>query len=171
MDYLGKEMRYKKLVQHNEKSPTTTIMLFTEGTVLGPKSILGLYFHSNYIPIGNCRDKIHAWEEQGAEIVYITSRKTEEQVDEIKDLLKKYDFPGTRIYYREKNQKYKDIIEAVMPDILIEDDCRSIGGQWQMCIAQVKAELKTKIKSIVVKEFKGIDHLPDSLTGLLKHSI
>ncbi len=161
-------MCWKKLDQQNEELLITTIMLFVEGTVLGPKNILGLYFHSNYIPIGNCREKIRAWEEQGAKIVYITSRKTKKQVGEIRDLLKKYDFPVMRIYNREKNQKYKDIIEAVMPDVLIEDDCRSIGGQWQMCITQVKPELKTKIKSIVVKEFNGIDHLPDSLIGLLK---
>ncbi len=149
------------------KNPTnTTIMLFAEGTVLGPKSILGLYFHTKYIPIANCREKIRAWEEQGAEIVYITSRKTEKQVDEIKDLLEKYDFPGRRLYYRDRKQKYKDIVEAVMPDILIEDDCRSIGGQWQMCITHVNPELKEKMKSIVVKEFKGIDHLPD-LSGTL----
>lgn len=163
-------MRYKKFAKHNEEPPTKTIMLFAEGTVLGPKNILGLYFHAKYIPIGNCRKKIRSWEEQGAEIVYITSRKTESQVNEIQNLLEKYDFPGTRIYYREKNQKYKDIVEAVLPDILIEDDCRSIGGQWQMCITQVKPERKTKIKSIVVKEFKGIDHLPDSLTALFNNN-
>jgi len=159
-------MLYKNLVHHNEVSTTTTIMLFAEGTVLGPKNILGLYFHSSYIPIGNCREKIRTWEEQGAEIVYITSRKTEQQVDEIRDLLEKYDFPGSRLYYRDRKQKYKDIVEEVLPDILIEDDCRSIGGQWQMCITHVDPELKEKMKSIVVKEFKGIDHLPD-LSGAL----
>jgi len=57
-----------------------------------------------------------------------------------------------------------------MPDILIEEDCRSIGGQWQMCITHVEPELKSKIKSIVVKEFKGIDHLPDDLPDLLVYN-
>lgn len=143
-----------------------TIMIFTEGTVLGPKNRLGLYFHTSYIPIGNCIEKIRSWEAQGANIVYITSRKSEKQVGDIRHLLDKYGFPGSHLYHREKNQKYKDVIEAVMPDILIEDDCRSIGGQWQMCITYMKPELKEKIKSIAVREFKGIDHLPDALSAL-----
>jgi hypothetical protein len=146
------------------------IMLFTEGTVLGPKSILGLYFHARYVPIGNCVEKIRKWEEQGAEIIYITSRSTEKQVGGIKHLLEKYNFPGTKLLYRKKGQKYRDIVEAVMPDILIEDDCRSIGGQWQMCITHVKPELRAGIKSIVVKEFRGIDHLPDVLDDLLVYN-
>ena len=47
--------------------------------------------------------------------------------------------------------RYNDIVEIVMPDILIEDDCKSIGGQSQMCITYVAPSLKSKIKSIVVK--------------------
>lgn len=151
-------------------SPGVTIMLFTEGTVLGPKSILGLYFHARYVPIGNCVEKIRKWEEQGAEIIYVTSRRTEKQVGEIRHLLEKYDFPGTKLHYRKKGQKYSDIVEAIMPDILIEDDCRSIGGQWQMCITHVKPEFKAGLKSIVVREFRGIDHLPDLLEALLVYN-
>ena len=153
-------------IKDRAKEMNKIIMLFTEGTVFGPKNILGFYFHTKYIPIGNCRQKIRAWDEQGAEIVYITSRKTEKQVDEIRDLLKRYDFPDGRLYYRDRKQKYKDIVEEIMPNILIEDDCRSIGGRWQMCITYVNPELKEKIQSIVVKEFKGIDHLPDKFGAL-----
>jgi hypothetical protein len=90
-------------------------MLFTEGTVLGPESVLGLYFHARYVPIGNCVEKIRKWEEQGAEIIYITSRSTEKQVREIKHLLEKYNFPGNELLNRKKGQKYRDIVEAVMP--------------------------------------------------------
>ncbi|MFH1564916.1 MAG: hypothetical protein ABIC82_03640 [bacterium] len=32
-----------------------------------------------------------------------------------------------------------------------------------MTITNVKPEIKQKIKSICVKEFKGIDHLPDNI--------
>jgi len=54
-----------------------------------------------------------------------------------------------------------------MPDILIEDDCESIGGESEMTYPHIREDLKQKIKSIVVKEFQGIDHLPDSLTALI----
>jgi hypothetical protein len=85
-------------------------------------------------------------------------------------LLLKLNFPGNRLYYRGKGQKYKDIIEEVVPDILIEDDCRSIGGAWQMCITHVNPECKTGLKSIVVREFRGIDHLPDLLDAHLVYN-
>lgn len=53
-----------------------------------------------------------------------------------------------------------------MPDVLIEDDCESIGGEPQMTYPHVKKNKKKLIKSIVVKEFSGIDNLPDSLEAL-----
>jgi len=59
------------------------------------------------------------------------------------------------------------VAERVMPDILIEDDCESIGGESEMIYPHIREDLKQKIKSIVVKEFQGIDHLPDSLTALI----
>jgi hypothetical protein len=141
-------------------------MIFTEGTILGPKNILEYFFCSRYIPIGGCVGKIRCLEEQGAEILYCTSRKREKNRNAIADILRRYHFPGTRLYYRAEKQRYKDIIEEVMPDILIEDDCKSLGGAWQMCITDVKPEVKGKIKSIVVKEFVGLDSLPVSLTEL-----
>lgn len=54
-----------------------------------------------------------------------------------------------------------------MPDVLIEDDCESIGGEKEMVYPHIKPELRTKIKSIVVEEFEGIDHLPDEIDLLL----
>ena len=142
------------------------IMIFTEGTVLKPKSSISLYDLANYVPIGNSVDIIKSWQEQGAEIVYCTSRKKEKQVNEIAELLKKYGYAGTKLYFRGVKEKYKNIVQTVMPDFLIEDDCKSIGGSWQMCITYVEASMKNRIKSIVVNEFKGIDRLPTQIMEL-----
>lgn len=139
------------------------IMLFTEGTILGHKNLRELLNFSTYRPIGDCVKKIQFWEQQGAEILYFTSRRSKRQVADILSVLKQYDFTGTRLYYRAPRQKYKDIIETVRPDILIEDDCKSIGGSLQMCITYVRPEVRNKITSIVVPEFKGIDYLPEIL--------
>lgn len=141
------------------------IMIFVEGTILKPKSFFSLYSLKSYVPIGNAVSLISGWEEQGAEIVYCTSRRGT-QANEIAELLRKYNFGGTRLYYRDKKERYKDIVEAVKPDVLIEDDCRSIGGSWQMCITHVEPEIKKTIKSIVVKEFKGIDHFAKTLQNI-----
>lgn len=145
------------------------IMVFTEGTILGPRNILLQFDHASYVPIKGCVHILQNWEKQGAEISYITSRKKIKQVNIIKNILLNYGFPGQTLYYREKGQKYKDLVEEVLPDVLVEDNCKSIGGKWQMSITYVKQELKEKIKSIVVKEFKGIDHLPQQLSKLMDY--
>jgi predicted peroxiredoxin len=132
-----------------------TIMIFTEGTVLKPRSLFALFDHKAYQPIGNCVSLINKWNQQGAEIVYCTSRR-KKQAMEVAEILYKYHFAGTALYYRETGQTYKDLVEQVIPHILIEDDCRSIGGSWQMCITKVEPQVKAKIISIVVKEFKEL---------------
>jgi hypothetical protein len=112
---------------------------------------------------------IKGWQEQGAHIVYCTSRKGKKAHD-IASLLKQYGFAGDKLYFRSKGEKYKDMVEKILPAVLIEDDCKSIGGSWQMCITKVSPQIKGKIISIVVSEFKGIDHLPRSVSALAQRS-
>lgn len=152
----------------NNSHKKISIMIFSEGTILGPKNISHHFNHASYIPIKNSVNIINSWEEQGADIMYFTSRKKLKEVQEIQEILIKNNFAGRYLYYRNNKQKYKDIVEFVAPNILIEDNCRSIGGKWQMCITYVKPEMKERIKSIVVKEFTGIDDLPLLLPDLLK---
>ena len=45
----------------------------------------------------------------------------------------------------------------------------SIGGEAEMTYPCIKPALKVRIKSIIVKEFGGIDHLLDDLSSLLKY--
>ena len=65
----------------------------------------------------------------------------------------------TEILCREKGEQYNEIVERIRPNILIEDDCKSIGGQKEWCITNVRKELKEEILSIIVPEFKGIDDI------------
>lgn len=160
----------KQIILNAEYQSGPTIMIFAEGTILKPKSWLSLYYHDNYIPIGNAVDIIEKWQHQGANIIYCTSRRKKQAV-KLAALLRKLGFTGISLIVREQKEAYKDIVEILQPDILIEDDCRSIGGAWQMCITKVKPEIKAKIVSIVVPEFKGIDTLPHVLEELRKHNI
>jgi len=147
------------------QSGSKTIMIFAEGTILKPKSVMGLYDLTAYVPIGHSVEIITGWQEQGAEIVYCTSRR-KKQVREMAELLGKCGFPGTKVYYRSVKQQYKDVVEEAMPNFLIEDNCRSIGGIQQMCISNLDPEIKDTIKSVPVDEFKGIDHLPVNFAEL-----
>ncbi len=160
------------------------IVIFTEGTVIMHSSAKGLgredivkqikngtdysiYNWEEYIPIGNAAEKLQRWKSQGAKILYLTSRVNPEEIEDITGVLKKHNFPEGQLLYRQKGEAYKDVAEKVLPHVLIEDDCESIGGMREMTITNVKPDLKKKIKSIVVKEFEGIDHLPDELRNLM----
>lgn len=161
------------------------VLVFTEGTTLMHKKGKGLsrkeivnqskkrlsfiFDYANYIPIGNAVKKLKTWKNQGAKIFYLTSRIKKGEIRNIKNVLKKYNFPDREnLLFRKKQEQYKDVAEKLMPDILVEDDCESIGGKQEMTYPAIKKELKAKIKSVVVKEFGGIDHLPDNIFTLLK---
>jgi len=122
----------------------------------------------SYIPVGNAVEKLKSWQTQGAEILYLSSHETAEDIEKDKSVLEKYDFPKGQVYYRQNGESYKDIAEKIIPDVLIEDDCESIGGEKEMTITFVKSEIKQKIKSIIIKEFNGIDHLPDNVEEIIK---
>lgn len=128
---------------------------------------------SNYIPIDNAVQKLTNWKKQGATICYLTSRRIKQDIEAIKDVLNRYHFPDSQdLYFRRQGEDYKDVAERIQPapDFLIEDDCESIGGEKEMTYPHLKLKLKNKIKSIVVKEFGGVDCLPDNIYELIKYN-
>ena len=134
----------------------------------GEKSVRD-YF--SYSPVGNAVNKLQTWKNQGAEISYLSSHTNSEDVKADEIVLKKHSFPDGKIYYRKSGEEYKNVVERIrpFPDVIIEDDCESIGGEIEMTYPNLKPEIKLKIKSIVVKEFNGIDRLPDKISELLSH--
>jgi len=168
------------------------ILVFTEGTVLMHASAKGVSREErvrqsqniitrfkvvpgsvrdleNYIPVGNAVEKLKSWKQQGAEIVYLTSRRIKSEIEIIKKILSKNNFPDWQnLYFRKQGENYKDIAERLVPNILIEDDCESIGGEKEMVYPHIKEELKPKIKSVIIKEFEGIDKLPADVFLFMK---
>jgi hypothetical protein len=126
------------------------------------------YFKAS-VPIGNSVKKIHAWKNQGATIVYLTSRRKTEEIHIIQDILRKYQFPEGELLFRREGEEYRDVAEKALPNIIVEDDCESIGGEEEMTYPGIKPDLKATVKSIVVKEFGGIDHLPNDVAELAEH--
>lgn len=123
----------------------------------------------SYVPIGDAVNKIKKWQDQQAEIQYLTSRRIKGEIEMIESILNKYRFPKSKIHFRKTGEDYKDVAERVMPTALIEDDCESIGGEKEMTYTYIRDNLKSKIKSIPVPEFGGIDHLPDNVDELLTY--
>jgi len=135
---------------------------------------------ASYVPIGNAVTKLQKWVDQGAKASYLSALTENKNVrgDEIvgkeglsidQKVLDKHGFPRGNVYHRQKGESYAQIAERLSPDVLIEDDCESIGGEKEMTITAVTPEIRKRIKSVVVKEFGGIDNLPDKLNELLEY--
>ncbi len=162
------------------------ILIFLQGTILmhrgglgrtreervrqvldGEESVRGW---ASYIAVGGAAEKLQRWKGQGAEIAYLSAHKSAEAVRADKAVLKTCGFPDGPIYFRQTHEEYRDLAERIRPDILIEDDCESVGGEKEMTYPHIRPDFREKIKSIVVKEFGGIDHLPGEISELFSGS-
>ena len=144
-----------KIKNNNKK-----IMIFVEGTILKPKynNILSRISMTTYIPINNAIETLKKGKEEGYEVIYLTSLKGRRAM-KMAQHLDELGFTGSMVGYRQKNQDYATLIKEELPDILIEDNCLSVGGEQNMCYNLLNDELKKEIKHIVVEEFKGIDDI------------
>jgi hypothetical protein len=156
------------------------ILVFTEGTIFTHQNWLGLareeivrriragerHSVDGSIPISYAARKLRIWERAGAQIVYLTSRREPDDIEKVRDVLQRYDFPAGEVLFRQAGEEYADVAERALPDIIVEDDCESIGGEVEMTYPRIRVDIKERIKSIVVREGGGIDHLPEDISDL-----
>ncbi|MBN2353663.1 MAG: hypothetical protein JXD23_13910 [Spirochaetales bacterium] len=161
------------------------IMIFTEGTIIMHKSGVGqsreqrvrqvkdgdpsIHDYRSYVPIGDAVTKLLQWKNQGAGIVYLTSRRDEQEVSDIQSVLRRWGFPHGELAHRRAGEEYKDVVVRIPPDVLIEDDCESIGGAEEMTVTHMNPLLKANIISLPVREFGGIDHLENHIFKILRN--
>lgn len=122
--------------------------------------------YAAYVPVGEAVAKLRQWQRQGARILYLSSHRRPENVAKDALVLERFDFPVGDVLFRREGESYADVARRVMPDALIEDDCESIGGDAEMIYPHLQPKEQAQITGIVVREFAGIDHLPDDLTKL-----
>jgi hypothetical protein len=158
------------------------IMVFLHGTVIMHSGGVGhsradrvrqvregegsVYAFSTYVPVGDSAEKLRLWKNQGADIVYMSPHREPVEVEQDQSVLRRNGFPEGPIFFRHSHKSYGQIVSEVMPDILIEDDCESIGGEAETTYASIPAAIRPRVKHVLVKEFEGIDHLPDDLAAL-----
>lgn len=121
---------------------------------------------ASYVPTEGSVSKLQNWAAQGARILYLSSHRKAPLVELDTNILRSHGFPPGEVLHRGPSGTYAGIVEEVMPDILIEDDCESFGGQKHMAYPNLSPDLQARIKSIVVPEFGGLEHLPDDLSAL-----
>lgn len=150
------------------------ILIFTEGTIImhsegaglpreeivqqNVERIPNIKEYSKYVPVGNAPAKVIEWQNNGYEICYLTSRRLPGEVAAIQSVLDKYNFPKGPLFYRKEGESYGDAAMRIIPDVIVEDDCESIGAD-EITYSQLPANIQQKIKSVIVPEFGGISHL------------
>ena len=132
------------------------LMLFLEGTAFQTKLLPLPFSKTAYAPIGRAVEKINGWHEQYT-VVLCTFRR--HRLHLVRQALRDYGVTYDALEYRRRGESYGDVVMRVRPDILLEDDCASIGGAKETCIAQVPAAQRQAIRSIVVPEFQGVDEI------------
>jgi len=68
------------------------------------------------------------------------------------------------VFSRAASESYADVARRARADVVVDDDCESIGGAAQMTASGVPPET---IHCVVVPEFGGLAHLPADLAELL----
>lgn len=166
----GKNLPREEIVRLSQQAGVQRVVrnIALLNNALSPVEPKGsVYDFASYIPIHHAVEKLTNWSKQGATIYYLTSRRTKKEIEAIKTVLDSYHFPDAHnILFRHKGENYKDVAKKLMPDILIEDNCESIGGNKEMTYPNMDQIAKQKIHSIVIKEFEGIDHLPANINQL-----
>jgi hypothetical protein len=130
------------------------IMVFLHGTALMHSSGEGrtraervqqvrdrhpaVYDFAAYVPVDNVVNKLRAWSRQGADIVYLSSHRRCGGVEIDKAVLHRHAFPDGEVFFRQPDEQYHHVAERVRPDILIEDDCESIGRESEMTYPEIQ---------------------------------
>lgn len=143
------------------------ILVFTEGTVTKHPSEERRFDVASFIPTEGAAEKLTKWWEQGAEICYLTSERSGDRRRAVEATLRRFNFPAGEIYYRRGNEDYVDVVRQVAPDVLVEDDCQSIG--WDEVITP-KLKAQWGLKGVVIPENGGLAHLPDDHQELLREA-
>jgi hypothetical protein len=168
-----------------ERRPRVRILVFLHGTTIMHPTARGhsrdervaqvkrrdpsIKEYAAYIPVGEASAKLRRWEQQGAEILYLSSHRKPEDVAKDASVLERFGFPAGEVLFRQPDESYADVARRALPDVLVEDDCESIGGEVEMTYPHLRPEEQARITGIVVREFEGIDHLPDTPVGLVRN--
>jgi hypothetical protein len=120
-----------------------------------------------YIPTPGTAVKLAAWERHGATLVYLSSHRRPDDIHADERVIRRYGFPAGPVHGRQNGEDYRPLVERLGLDVLVEDDCESIGGPEQTCAAQLSPAGRQSVRCLVLPEFSGLAGLPDNPAELL----
>ena len=122
---------------------------------------------ASYIPAPGTADKLAAWHRHGAILIYLSSHRRPDDLRADESVLRRHGFPPGPVHGRQQGEDYGPLVERLGLDVLVEDDCESIGGAAQTCAAQLSPAGRQSVRCVVLPEFSGLAGLPDNPAGLL----
>lgn len=122
---------------------------------------------ASYLPTPGTAAKLAAWERHGAALVYLSSHRRPDDIRADESVIRRYGFPAGPVYGRHEGEDCGQLVERLGLDVLVEDDCASIGGAGQTCAAQLSCAGRQSVRCVVLPEFSGLADLPDSPAELL----
>lgn len=126
--------------------------------------------YASYVPTEGAVAKITAWQRRGAEICYLSAHRTAAAAAIDNTVLSAHGFPAGTLYYRAHGESYADVARRWSADVVVADDCESIGGQPQTTASALVKSPGATAMYVIVPELGGLAHLPDDPAGLLGQS-
>ena len=122
---------------------------------------------ASYVPTPGTAAKLAAWQRHGAILVYLSSHHRQHDIRADESVIHRHRFPVGPVHGRQQGKDYGPLVERLRFDVLVEDNCESIGGAAQTCAAQLSSAARESVRCIVLPEFSGLADLPDDPAELL----
>jgi hypothetical protein len=116
---------------------------------------------ASYVPAESAVSKAQAWQHHGADVSYLSSHTGEADVALDRAVLVTHGFPAGPVYFRRAGESYAEVARRAGADVLVEDDCESIGGDKHTTAFSVARIPGRAVSCVIVPEFGGLTHLPD----------
>jgi hypothetical protein len=158
--------------------PVVKVMVFLHGTAIMHAAAAGcprgervaqsrrrdpsVLDFGRYVPTESAVEKTTVWKLGGAELCYLSSHRVPADVEVDRGVLTAHRFPAGPVFFREPGETYADVARRAGADVVVEDDCESIGGRAEMAAPGLCEDPSSAICSVVVPEFGGLAHLPDN---------
>jgi hypothetical protein len=122
---------------------------------------------ASYIATPGTADKLMAWRRRGVVIVYLSSHRRAEDLRADESVIRRAGLPHGPVHARGDGEDYGAVAARLGLDVLVEDDCESIGGIGQTCAAQLDPDDRRRVQCVLLPEFGGLGDLPDDPHMLL----
>lgn len=104
----------------------------------------GIEEFASYIPTPGAVAKLTAWQRHGATLAYLSSHRRREDIRADEAVIRRHGFPEGPVHARAEGENYGALVARLGLDVLVEDDCESIGGATQTCAAQLTSASSTR---------------------------